>query len=163
MDFDKLDLDLLRLIVEEPRAGVREYSRRLNIARNTAQSRINKLESSGVLVSWRPQIDLAPLGYTVMAFVHVHIAQSHLEPTLDRLTRIPELIEANTVSGDGDLLCRFVARDNSHFGEVLQEVNGTEGVLRTRSEIVLSRRVWPRSIPIVAKLRTDQNSGRING
>lgn len=30
-ELDKLDLDLLRLIVEEPRAGVREYSRRLGI------------------------------------------------------------------------------------------------------------------------------------
>ncbi|MDI9948861.1 Lrp/AsnC family transcriptional regulator [Rhodococcus sp. IEGM 1305] len=154
--FDKLDLDILRLIVEEPRAGVREYSRRLNIARNTAQARITKLEKAGVIVSWRPQINPAPLGYTVMAFVHVHIAQSEIDRTLDRLTAIPELIEANTVSGDGDLLCRFVARDNSHFEEVLQAVMRTDGVLRTRSEIVLSRRIWPRTIPIVEKLRQER-------
>jgi DNA-binding Lrp family transcriptional regulator len=153
--FDKLDLDLLRLLVEEPRVGVREYARRLNIARNTAQARINKLESSGVIVSWRPQINLAPLGYTVMAFVHVHIAQSQVNATLDRLTQIPELIEANTVSGEGDLLCRFVARDNTHFESVLQAVMATEGVLRTRSEIVLSRRIWPRTVPIVEKLRAE--------
>jgi DNA-binding Lrp family transcriptional regulator len=153
--FDKLDLDLLRLLVDEPKGGVREYARRLNIARNTAQARINKLESSGVIVSWRPQINLAPLGYTVMAFVHVHIAQSQVNETLDRLTQIPELIEANTVSGEGDLLCRFVARDNTHFESVLQAVMNTEGVLRTRSEIVLSRRIWPRTIPIVAKLRDE--------
>lgn len=153
--FDKLDLDLLRLIVEEPRAGVREYARRLNIARNTAQARINKLDKSGAIVSWRPQINLAPLGYTVMAFVHVHIAQSLVDETLNRLTAIPELIEANTVSGEGDLLCRFVARDNAHFESVLQSVMKTEGVLRTRSEIVLSRRIWPRTIPIVEKLRSE--------
>jgi DNA-binding Lrp family transcriptional regulator len=153
--FDKLDLDILRLIVEEPRAGVREYSRRLNIARNTAQARITKLEKAGVIVTWRPQINLAPLGYAVMAFVHVHIAQSQVNETLERLTAIPELIEANTVSGEGDLLCRFVARDNSHFEEVLQVVMKTEGVLRTRSEIVLSRRIWPRTVPIVEKLRDE--------
>jgi DNA-binding Lrp family transcriptional regulator len=154
-DFDKLDLDILRLIVEEPRAGVREYARRLNIARNTAQARITKLEKAGAIVSWRPQLNLVPLGYTVTAFVHVHIAQSRVNETLDRLTAIPELIEANTVSGEGDLLCRFVARDNAHFEEVLQAVNGTDGVLRTRSEIVLSRRIWPRAIPIVEKLRSE--------
>lgn len=154
-DFDKLDLDILRLIVEEPRAGVREYARRLNIARNTAQARITKLEKAGAIVSWRPQLNLIPLGYTVTAFVHVHIAQSRLNETLDRLTAIPELIEANTVSGEGDLLCRFVARDNAHFEEVLQAVNGTDGVMRSRSEIVLSRRIWPRAIPIVEKLRSE--------
>ncbi|MET0196706.1 MAG: Lrp/AsnC family transcriptional regulator [Rhodococcus fascians] len=153
--FDKLDLDLLRLMVEEPRAGVREYSRRLNIARNTAQARMTKLEKAGVIVSWRPQINLAPLGYTVMAFVHVHIAQNQVDETLERLLAVPELIEANTVSGEGDLLCRVVARDNTHFETVLQAVMKTDGVLRTRSEIVLSRRIWPRTIPIVEKMRTE--------
>ncbi|SNT35559.1 Lrp/AsnC family transcriptional regulator [Rhodococcoides kyotonense] len=153
--FDKLDLDLLRLIVEEPRAGVREYSRRLNIARNTAQARINKLENAGVVVTWRPQINLAPLGYGVMAFVHVHIAQNQVDETLTRLTAIPELIEANTVSGDGDLLCRFVSRDNAHFETVLRAVMKTEGVLRTRSEIVLNRHIWPRTIPIIEKMRSE--------
>lgn len=153
--FDKLDLDLLRLIVEEPRAGIREYSRRLNIARNTAQARITKLEKSGVIVTWRPQINLAPLGYAVMAFVHVHIAQNQVDETLERLMAVPELIEANTVSGEGDLLCRVVARDNTHFETVLQAVMQTEGVLRTRSEIVLRRRIWPRTIPIVEKMRSE--------
>lgn len=153
--FDKLDLDLLRIIVEEPKVGVREFSRRLNIARNTTQSRIKKLEDAGVLVSWRPQINLAPLGYTVMAFVHVHIAQSQVDETLVRLTAIPELIEANTVSGEGDLLCRFVARDNAHLETVLRAVMKTEGVLRSRSEIVLNRHIWPRTIPVIEKLRTE--------
>ena len=102
-ELDKLDLDLLRLITQEPRAGVREYSRRLGIARNTATSRIAKLENAGVIVGWRPQMDLAPLGYGVTSFVHVHIAQAFLEETLERLSLIPELIEANTVSGEGDL------------------------------------------------------------
>lgn len=153
--FDKLDLDLLRVIVEDPRAGVREFSRRLNIARNTAQSRLRKLEDAGVLVSWRPQINLAPLGYTVMAFVHVHIAQNKVDETLERLTQIPELIEANTVSGEGDLLCRFVARDNAHFETVLRAVMKTDGVLRARSEIVLNRHIWPRTIPIIEKVRGD--------
>ncbi|MBY8862347.1 Lrp/AsnC family transcriptional regulator [Nocardia sp. CA2R105] len=151
--FDKLDLDILRLIVEEPRAGVREYARRLNIARNTAQARITKLENSGVIVTWRPQINPAPLGYPVAAYVHVHIMQRQFDQTIARLETIPELIEANTVAGEGDLLCRFVARDNGHLEEVLRAVLETQGVVRIRSEIVLNRRLWPRVIPLIEKLR----------
>ena len=71
------------------------------------------------------------------------------------LPRTPELIEANTVSGEGDLLCRLVARDNSHFEEVLQKVQRLEGVRRVRSEIVLNRRIWPRVVPLVEKVRAD--------
>ncbi|WP_431904605.1 AsnC family protein [Amycolatopsis thermoflava] len=36
--FEPLDLAVLRLIAEEPRAGVREYARRLGVARATVQS-----------------------------------------------------------------------------------------------------------------------------
>lgn len=152
---DKLDLALLRLIVTQPRAGVREYARRLGIARNTAHSRIRKLEDAGIIVSWRPQFDFAPLGYEVTSFVHVFVAQDRLEETLRRLERIPELIEANTVAGEGDLLCRLVARNNSHFEEVLQSVQRVPGVHRVRSEIVLNRRIWPRVDALVSKMLND--------
>src|SRR5699024_633244 len=154
-ELDKLDLDLLRLITQEPRAGVREYSRRLGIARNTATSRIAKLENAGVIVGWRPQMDRAPLGYDVPSFAHSRVAHAFLEAPLARLSLTPELIEANTVSGQGDLLRRLVARDNSHFEEILQKVQRLEGVRRVRSEIVLNRRIWPRVAPLVDKIRDD--------
>lgn len=153
--FDKLDLDVLRLIVEEPRAGVREYARRLNVARNTVQARINKLESTGVIVTWRPQLNVAPLGYQVSVYMHVHIVQTQIDDTLAHLEQIPEFIEANTVAGEGDLLCRFVARDNSHLEDVLRAVLKTPGVVRARTEIVMNRRMWPRVIPLIEKLRPE--------
>jgi DNA-binding Lrp family transcriptional regulator len=153
--FDKLDLDILRMIVEDPRAGVREYARRLNIARGTAQARVDKLENSGVLVSWRPQIEPAALGYSVLAFVNVHLTQTQVDETIERLKGIPELIEANSVAGAGDLLCRIIAKNNVHFEEVLQAILSTEGVLRTRSEIVLSRRIMPRIVPLIERMRPE--------
>ena len=56
-DLDKLDVDLLRLIVTEPRAGMREYSRRLGIARGTATARLDKLIAAGVLPDFAPSLD----------------------------------------------------------------------------------------------------------
>src|SRR5699024_12577381 len=96
-ELDKLDLDLLRLITQEPRAGVREYSRRLGIARNTATSRIAELENAGVIVGWRPQQDLAPLGYGVTSFVHVNSAHGYLGDAHEHLSLIPEQNNATDV------------------------------------------------------------------
>ena len=152
---DKLDIDILRLIVEEPKAGVREYARRLNIARGTVQSRIDKFEASGVIVSWRPHIDPQALGFAVTAYVQVQVAQGEADETIRELVKVPEILEAHTVAGDADLLCRVIARDHAHFEEVLQAILTTSGVRRVRSEIVLSRRIAPRIVPLFDKLRSE--------
>src|SRR5687767_334475 len=105
---DKFDVDVLRLAVEEPKVGVREYARRLNVARGTAQARIDRLERSGVLVSWRPEIDPTAMGYDVLAYVHVTVLQGSIDATVQRLALVPEIMEANSLAGEADLLCRVV-------------------------------------------------------
>lgn len=151
---DKLDLDLLQLIVDDAKAGVREYARRLGVARGTVQSRIDRFGAAGIITSYRPQMQPTALGYSILAFVHVHIAQAMMDATCIELADIPEVLEVNSVAGEGDLLCRVVARDHDDFERVLQAVIGCKGVLRTRSELVLSRRIPPRITPLLEKLRT---------
>lgn len=44
---DALDGRLIRLLAEEPRIGVLECSRRLQVARGTVQARLDRLQSRG--------------------------------------------------------------------------------------------------------------------
>ena len=149
MHLDQLDRDLLRLLTREPRAGVREYSRRLGVARGTAQSRIDRLVAAGVIADWAPTLDPASLGFPLAAFVHVHLAQARLEATCAGLARIPQVLEVVSVAGEFDLVCRVVARDHAHLEDVFAAIIATEGVLRTRTEIVLTRRVGPRVAQLI--------------
>lgn len=153
--FEPLDMAVLRLIAEEPRAGVREYARRLGVARATVQSRVDKLQRLGVLISWQPQFDPAAMGYQGLAYVRLNLAQGKLDRALDGLGRIPEVVEANAVAGDADLLCRVVAKDNAGLEEVLQQIIAVEGVERISTEVVLSRRIKPRISPLIRKLHDE--------
>ena len=49
---DDLDRRLIELFAAEPRIGVLEASRRLGVARGTAQARLDKLAASGVVTGW---------------------------------------------------------------------------------------------------------------
>jgi DNA-binding Lrp family transcriptional regulator len=140
--------------VGRPRRASR-YARRLNIARGTVQSRIDKFEASGVIVGWRPRIDSQALGFAVTAYVQVQVAQGAADEAIRELATVPEMLEAHTVAGDADLLCRVIARDHAHFEEVLQAILIASGVRRVRSEIVLSRRIAPRIVPLFDKLRSE--------
>ncbi|MGP3769712.1 Lrp/AsnC ligand binding domain-containing protein [Streptomyces sp. SDT5-1] len=61
-----------------------------------------------------------------------------IDHTLAGLSGIPEVIKANAVAGDADLLCRVVAKDNAGLEEALQRI-AVDAVQRTSTKVVLSR------------------------
>ncbi len=156
MHLDQLDLDLLNLLLEEPQAGMREYARVLGVARGTVQARLARLEREGVITGHAPAVSPAGLGFAVEAFVHLYLAQGQLDIVVGLLGAIPEVLEAHTMTGEGDLLCRVAARSNLHLEEIVQTLLALPGVTRTRTEISLNQRVGYRVLPLVQKLRTAQ-------
>jgi len=156
MRLDGLDLDLLNLMLEEPRAGVREYARVLGIARGTAASRLARLERDGVIAGYAPAIDPGGLGYDVLGFVHLVLAQGKLDEVAGRLAEVPEVLEAHTTTGEGDLLCRVAARNNAHMEGIVQVLLALPGVVRTRTEIALKQRVAYRVLPLVRQARSSR-------
>ena len=129
---------LVAALGELTRPNVLELSRRLGIARNTVQSRLDRLQDSGVIVGWGPVVDLKAMGYDVLAFVTLEIAQGQEQAALAKLTTIPEVLEIHKTTGPGDLICRVVARTNDHLHLVLEEVLTAPGVRRTTSSLALN-------------------------
>jgi DNA-binding Lrp family transcriptional regulator len=148
---DDLDAKLIALLAAEPRIGVLECARRLSVARGTAQSRLDKLTARGVIVGFGPQVNPAALGFTVTAFMTVEIRQvdGH-SPVAGHLASIPEVLEAHTVTGTGDLMCRIVARSNADLQRVIDQIVSFEGVVRASSVIALAEQVPYRTLPLVS-------------
>jgi DNA-binding Lrp family transcriptional regulator len=149
-EIDDLDARLIALLTDEPRIGLLEVSRRLGVARGTVQARLGKLTGRGVITGFGPQLDPARMGYGVLAFVFLEIAQGRLGEAVSVLEEVPEVIEAHGTSGPLDLLCRVVARDNEHLQEVLNRVLSNAAIRRSTSHIALSRQIAFRTGPLVA-------------
>ena len=120
------------------RPNVLELSRRLGQARNTVQARIDRLQTGGVVVGYAPLVDLAAMGYSVLAFTTLEIVQGQEASVLAGLADIPEVLEAHKITGPGDLLCRLVARSNEHLHDVLEAVLGLTGIARTTTALALT-------------------------
>ena len=147
---DRLDAALIELLAAEPRVGVLEASRRLRVARGTVQARLERLQERGVITGYGPEVDPAALGYEVTAFITLEIRQAggH-DPVAERLAAIPEVLEAHTITGAGDMLCRVVARTNADLQRVLDAIVSTEGVVRSATLISLATQVPYRVLPLV--------------
>ena len=148
---DPVDAAILELFAAEPRIGVLEASRRLRLARGTVQARLDKLAARGVVTGWGPDVDAAALGFPVTAFVTLEIAQRGHDEIGGRLAGIPEVLEVHTITGNGDLLCRVVARSNADLQRVIDQVVATDGIGRTSTVIALATQVSHRVLPLVTE------------
>jgi DNA-binding Lrp family transcriptional regulator len=154
---DDLDGRLIELLTAEPRVGVLEASRRLGVARGTVQARLDRMQARGVITGYGPAVEPAALGYGVMAFITLEIRQAggH-DPVAERLGAIAEVLEAHTITGAGDMLCRVVARGNADLQRVIDAIVALEGVVRTSTVIVLDSPLPNRLLPLVRAAASEQ-------
>lgn len=157
---DRLDRTLLELFATEPRVGVLEASRRLGVARGTVQARLDRLQSSGVVSGWGPELDPSALDHPVTAFLTLEIRQGQgteggHHAVGAHLALIPELLEACTITGPGDLWCRVVARSNTDLQRVIDRVLSHEGIVRCSTVIALATQVPHRVLPLLGAVVAD--------
>lgn len=149
MTIDALDARLISTLRRHPRIGLLEVARRLGVARGTVQARLAKLEAGGVVTGHGPDVDPRALGYPITAFVLIDLAQGRLDDAVAAITAVPEVLEADGISGPHDLVCRIVARDTAHLQELLNGLLRTPAIRRCTSHVVLSPLVPPRTGPLV--------------
>lgn len=147
---DALDVALLRALREHPRAGMQEIARSLGVARATATARLQRLEQSGVITGFGPDVDVAAAGFGVQAFVTLEIAQGALDDVHRDLSAIPGVLEAHVTTGSGDVLCRVAASSHEGLQRILVELNRSPAVVRSTSVVALSRLVAWRTLPLLA-------------
>src|SRR3546814_10687518 len=103
---DALDARLIQAMCATPRAGVMELARQLGVARGIVQARPDNLQKRGVISGFDPDLGVSAMGYEVLAFVTLQIAQARLGDVVEHLDTIPEVHEDHATTGPSDIHCR---------------------------------------------------------
>jgi DNA-binding Lrp family transcriptional regulator len=148
-ELDALDLALLTAQRENPRAGALALSRLTGVARATVESRLSRLERSGVIIGYGPDIDVAAAGFGVLAFVTLEIAQGALERVRADLAAIPAVLDAYSITGSADMICRVAATSHADLQQTLLRIDASPSVARSTSAIALSTVIAPRDLPLL--------------
>ena len=101
---------------------------------------------------YEPVVELPALGYAVLVFSTLEIAQGNEGRVVAGLAAIPEVIETHKITGPGDLLVRIVARTNDHLNEVLEHVLALPGIVRTTSSLALAAHIERLHVDVDAAL-----------
>lgn len=137
---DEIDRKILACLVEDGRATYDDIGRRVSLSAPAVKRRIDRLRDRGVLRGFTALVDPAALGATTEALIELFYAPGiGLDQVRDSLRPIPEIAEAWSVTGDADCIVRVRARDPQDLERIIMTLQRESSVLRTRSQIIMSR------------------------
>ncbi len=145
---DAVDARILLELAEHPRATTLAIADRAGISRNTAQTRIARLEA-GSLDSFERRISPAALGYPLTAFITAQVTQRLLDEVAAALAGVPEVLEVQGISGPVDLMVHVVARDADDLYRIAGLILAIPGVERTNTALVMRQLVDYRIKPLL--------------
>jgi len=133
---DALDARIILALDDDPDATILALSRTLGIARNTVHARLRRLAAEGALKPFSQRVDLAALGYELVAFLSLSVSQT--DPgIIQGLLEIPEVISAHYTTGDADLLVQVVAQNTHDLYRITTSILAIDGVNRTSTAVSL--------------------------
>ena len=160
ISIDRLDSEIIGRMVSHARPGIAELAGALGVARNTVQSRLRRLEESGVLTGLHPIVDLESAGIAVQAFVALELDQRKLTRVVEELTGIAHVLEINTQAGREDLLVRVAALTHRDLQGAVTRMIEIEGVRSTVTTMIVSTPLQLRTQPLLAHLTAQAGFGR---
>ena len=146
---DRADLELRSALSADPRATVVALAERLGLSRNTVQARMARLDRSGVFLSYERAISASALGFPIEAFISVMVRQADLPRIRAELARVPEVVQADGLSGQVDLLVRVACRDTQHLFDTDGRILAIDGVERTETSLIMGEVIGYRVAPLI--------------
>jgi DNA-binding Lrp family transcriptional regulator len=138
---DKLDRELISLLQVNARESVANLGRKLGVARTTVLARLARLESGGAIIGYTVRLGSEAGEHGVQAYVGISINPKMQRDVIRRLSKLPELKQLASVSGEFDYMALLRAPTTVRLDALLDEIGELEGVLRTTSSVVLAVRV----------------------
>ncbi|MCW4022142.1 MAG: Lrp/AsnC family transcriptional regulator [Candidatus Bathyarchaeota archaeon] len=130
---DEIDFKLLRILAKNSRESFRNIAKELDISTDTVSKRYHKLKECGV-VKTSVIVDLIQLGYNAHSWYWISISSTaQLSCIVDKLSKIPDVISIDVVTGDCDLIVVAAIRDFRHLQKLDQKIIAIEGITRIDS------------------------------
>lgn len=146
MDLDKVDVAILRALVEDGRATLQDVSDRVGLQRPSVHARVRKLEEAGVIEGYHARVSPDAVGAGLLAVVFLRVSHGKGHDCMqacgrvaEALRKIPEVVEFHTLAGEEDAMVKVRAKDVRDLERVvMRQISGLPGVERVRTNVVMS-------------------------
>lgn len=119
---DPIDWAVLTELQTDARLSLSELGRRVNLSASATTERVRRLESLGVITGYRADVDLARVGYPVLAVVRLKYPGNKHEPLKRLLAERSEFLECLRTTGDDCYTLKVAATSMPHLEELVNQL-----------------------------------------
>jgi Lrp/AsnC family leucine-responsive transcriptional regulator len=146
---DHIDRRILELLSANGRLSYAELARQIGLSGPAVHERVGKLEASGVIRSYRAQLDPEAAGLGVTAFIGVVLASdTEIEDVVAAMAEQPEIESCYFLAGAESFLLQARVPTIAELEQLIVRLNRTPGVASTRTTIALSTKWEGRPHPL---------------
>ena len=138
---DEIDTRLIDALRENARAPAARLARALGISRTTLQSRLERLERTGVVTGYTVRLSEAHERGLIHAYVLMTVSHKQSAAVAAAVRKMPAVRLLQSVSGPFDLIAKIVAPTVVEMDALIDALGALAGVERTTSSIVLSTKI----------------------
>lgn len=138
MQIDETDQRLLDRLSANARAPVADLARHLGLSRTTVQSRLERLERSGVIAGYTVRLSEAQEAGRIHAYILLTVAPKQAAAVIAHARKMPGVRRLASVSGQFDFVAVASTATVSEMDALIDQLGALDGVERTTSSIVLS-------------------------
>lgn len=135
---DDTDRRLVALLREDGRMPVSELARRLDVARATVTSRIERLQAHGIIIGFTVRVRDEAVPLEVRAMTLIEVEGRTTDNVIRKLRGFPEIQALHTTNGAWDLVAELGADSLAHFDAVLGRIRSIDGVINSETSLLLS-------------------------
>ena len=144
---DPQDRQIIALLVEDGRRTYDDIAKRVSLSAPAVKRRVDRLRARGAIHGFTAVVDHNALGDHTEALIELFYAPGTLlDAVTDTLRRHPEVVEAWSVTGEADAIARVRTQDNADLERLIMDLQRDGHVVRTRSQVVMSRLVSQRDL-----------------
>ena len=135
---DRIDRELLALLLEDGRATYQELGRRVRLSANTVAERVRRLRASGVIRGYRAELNLEAFGRGMDMVSDIRLREGMNRRAFEeQLHEVPQVVAAMRVTGEYDYQLRMACTDAREFEHVVDRLKAELGVRELRSRLLL--------------------------
>lgn len=119
---DVTNIDILRLLLDDPRLAMSELARRIGMSAPAVTERVQRMQDAGVIRGARLDVDQVALGLGITAFVRVRPMPGQLQNISELARKTPEIIECHRVTGEDCFIMKVLVGRVELLEAVLDEL-----------------------------------------
>ena len=139
--YRKHQQQLLNLLKENSRRTISDLASELGLSRATVQQSMERLEHTGVIQGYTIRVNPHFEQQQVSAYIMISVVAKKTAEIVRQLNKHPQLDMLCTISGQYDLMAQVTESTTEALDLIIDAIATLDGVEKTLSHIVLSRKV----------------------